>query len=80
MPRLCSQRANRRRENVILNKCEMNPERKKGILLCCAVACMSSGPTLLHNHRVLMLAWLGVMVLMLAYAVALLAKSKGQEQ
>jgi hypothetical protein len=55
---------------------ELSPERKKVVLLCCAVACMSGGPVLLRGHPALLALWIGVMVLMLVTALTRLARLK----
>jgi hypothetical protein len=58
---------------------QLSPERRKIVLISAAVACMSSRSVLFHGHRMLRFAWLAVMVALLVYAIALLAKMKGQE-
>ena len=57
---------------------KLSPERRKIVVLCATVACMSSGPLLLRGHRVLQVVWLAVMVVELVYAVVLLAQLKGR--
>ena len=58
---------------------ELSPQRKKVVVLCAVVACMSSGPVLLKGHPKMLLVWIALMVLTLVYAIAEFAKLKGQE-
>ncbi len=58
---------------------ELSPQRRKVVVLCAAVACMSSGSILLKGHPKLLLVWITVMVVALVYAIAGFAKLKRQE-
>jgi hypothetical protein len=49
------------------------------VLLCSAVACMSSGPALLRNHLAWMGVWIGLMICVLVYAIVLLFEMKKSE-
>ncbi len=63
------------------NKCgnKLSPQRRKVVLLCSAVACMSSGPALLRNHLAWMGVWIGLMICVLVYAIVLLFEMKKSE-
>jgi len=54
---------------------ELSPRRRKVVLLCASVACMSGVvPMLMRTHPKLGFAWLGLMVVALIFAVAEFAK------
>jgi hypothetical protein len=53
---------------------ELSAERKKVIVLCAAVACMSGGPILLRGHPVLLMVWIGLMAVTLVTAMVRLSK------
>ena len=52
----------------------LSPERKRVVILCAAVACLSSGPVLLRGHQVWLAVWIAVMAVTLVTALVLLAK------
>ena len=55
---------------------EDNPQKKKVVVLCAAVASMSGGSVLLKGHPTLLGVWIGFMVVTLVYAMMELAKLK----
>ena len=55
---------------------ELSSERKRVLLLCAAVACMSGGPVLLRVHPVWLAVWIAVMAVVLVTAIVQLAKLK----
>jgi len=59
---------------------ELSPQRKRVVVLCAAVACMSGGSVLLKGHTVLLGVWIGLMALTLVYAMVQLAKLKRNGQ
>lgn len=59
---------------------KLSPQRKRVVLLCCAIACMSGGPVLLREHPHMMFGWLTVMFLALVFAIVEFTRLKRQEQ
>ena len=53
---------------------QLSPHRKRVVLLCAAVTSMGGGSVLLKGHPVLLGAWIGLMVVTLAFAMVELAK------
>ncbi len=56
----------------------MTPERRKVVLICAAVACMSGGVVLLRNHTLLLGLWIALQMTMLVYALTQFVKLKRQ--
>jgi hypothetical protein len=55
---------------------ELSPQRKRVVVLCASVACMSGVSVLLKGHPVLLGVWIGLMVVTLVYAMVEFAKLK----
>jgi hypothetical protein len=55
---------------------EMSPERKRVVVLCAAVACMSGGPVLLRGHQVWLAVWIAVMAVTLVSTLVQMAQLK----
>ncbi len=54
----------------------LSPERRRVVVLCAAVSCMSGVPVLLKGHAALLGLWIALMAATLVYAVVLFAKLK----
>ncbi|MDE1160440.1 MAG: hypothetical protein PW792_00685 [Acidobacteriaceae bacterium] len=59
---------------------QLTPQRRKVVLLCAGVACMSGGPVLLRGHHILVALWIAVMLCTLIYAIVLFTKLKETER
>ena len=59
---------------------ELNPQKKKVVVLAATVACMSGGPILLKGHPRLLMMWIGCMVIALVLTLVEFYKLKGQGQ
>jgi hypothetical protein len=57
---------------------EIDPQRKRVVVLCASVAAMSGVSVVLKGHPVLMGVWIALMVVTLVYAMVELAKLKRQ--
>ncbi len=57
----------------------LSPERRRIVVLCACVACMSGGPVLLRGHLVLMFLWLAMMLTVLVTAMVKLARLNKSE-
>lgn len=55
---------------------QIGARRRKLVLLCAAAACMAGGPVLLRNHPVLLMVWIAVQFVILAFALRELGKAK----
>ena len=60
---------------------EVNPQRKKVVVLAASVACISAaGPILLKSHPRLLLGWIGCVIIALVITVVEFVKLKKQQQ
>ena len=57
----------------------LSARRRRVVVLCAAIAAMSGGPLLLKNHFVASIVWIALMVVILVYAIAEIAKLKREE-
>lgn len=57
---------------------EINPQKKKVVVLFAAVACMAGGPVLLKGHPGILAGWIAVQLVLLVVGVVQLAKLKRQ--
>jgi hypothetical protein len=59
---------------------ELEPQRKRLVVLCAAIGAMSGGPVLLKQHPKLLAIWITGMVVGLVYVMVQLARLKRQSR
>ena len=60
---------------------EMNPQRRKVVVMAASIACLSgSGPLLLRSHPRFLLVWTGIIIIGLIFTMVEFVKLKKQGQ